>query len=195
MGSPAWHLAAGPGRHPGPLSPALSNLSAVGSSFFEDGEEEELSLLPPAGELAAKEAGRSMRPCASPTRGCATAAAPRPPAPQVPATAGPRTRSRLATSWTMRCTRSRCGRAALLGSTRPAARAWVHRKSPCLRATQCCTQVALFKPPDPATLEGGGPRTGRLGGGGGSSSGGSSQSDEPFFSVQDVLPSRRTSEW
>ncbi|KAI7837872.1 hypothetical protein COHA_008359 [Chlorella ohadii] len=57
-------------------------------------------------------------------------------------------------------------------------------------------QVALFKPPDPAALEGGQPRTGRLGGAGdGSSSGGSSQSDEPFFTVQDVLPSKATSEW
>lgn len=62
----------------------------------------------------------------------------------------------------------------------------------CLR---CHTQVALFKPPDPAALEGGQPRTGRLGDGGGSSSGGSTQSDEPFFTVQDVLPSKATSEW
>lgn len=70
------------------------------------------------------------------------------------------------------------------------------RNNACLEhCLRCHTQVALFKPPDPAALEGGQPRTRRLGDGGGSSSGGSTQSDEPFFTVQDVLPSKATSEW
>lgn len=62
--------------------------------------------------------------------------------------------------------------------------------------TQSRIQVALFKPPDPAALESGQPRTGRLGGdGGGTPSAGSSQSDEPFLTVQDVMPSKATAEW